>query len=191
MEKKRRSRKKKKTSFWGKGTWLLYKITQQELDDQVYYYHDLTIIESAKGLTFLFCITNSIITLLIALLHKAFYPSSDLLAFGGVLEVVVFIMLGFLILAGRKWAIVWSMIFWTLVRSVYIFEALITSDLQLILQLAWWFFYMHALYATLRVEDLRKERDQINTALEELKIAFGMKKKAVPKKSLKKEKILP
>ena len=189
MQKKRRSRKKKKTSFWGKGTWLLYNISQKELDEQVYYYRDLTIVESARGLTFLFCITNSIITLLIALLHKVFYPSSDLLAFGGVFEVVVFIMLGFLILAGRKWAIVWSMIFWTLVRSVYIFEALITSDLQIVLQLFWWFFYMHALYATLRVEDLRKERDQINSAIEELKLAFGIKK-APPKKRPKSKNIL-
>ena len=48
MKKKRRSRKKKNTSFWGKGTWLLYNINQKELDDQVYYYRMYAVTSKGK-----------------------------------------------------------------------------------------------------------------------------------------------
>ena len=140
-------------NHWRSLFW--WEIWSEELEGQVENYDTLKITKSAKGLSSLFCIASSIITLIIVLATNIVNKPS------GIVESILFLILGFLIYKGKRWAIIVVMFLWTLEKFIWVYEAIIKSDYgySLFIHILWWCLYMHVFYIALKVENLRKKRN--------------------------------
>ncbi len=162
---------KNKKGIYSGWSWLFWwKINPEELEDQVENYETLKITKSARGLSFLFCIASSILTLLFMFLYIIAFLNLDWIkiiivsgvTFGdlnlvGFFEIILILILGFLIYKGQRWAIIVAMLFWTVGKSILVYKA--TSNLnssQIITQVVLWCYFMHAFYVALKVENLKR-----------------------------------
>lgn len=144
--------------------WLLWwEISPEELEGQVENYKTLKITKSARGLSFLLCVASSIITLIFI----AFFNMDKT----GFVDVILFIVLGFFIYKGQRWAIIITMILWTIEKALLIYEPITKSNYSTtsFLQIAWWCLYMHAFYVALKVENLRRLAIRKETVTDEKK----------------------
>ena len=132
---------------------LWWEISPEELEGQVENYNTLKITKSARGLSFLLLFASSVITLIVALTTKTIDKSS------GIVETILFLIVGFLIYKGKRWAIIVTMALWTIEKFVWVYEALAKNDYGYVLwiHILWWCLYMHFFYLALKVEILRSK----------------------------------
>jgi hypothetical protein len=146
-------RKKKSGSFL---SWLLWwRLDQDELDKQIAEYQSLKITQSARGRSLLLLIFSSAITIVMVM----FFSWSSWAFIG----VFMLLTLGFFIYKGHKWAMMGTMLLWSLEKIYAISEGLQnhsathSSSTKLLIHLIVWAIYMHALYLALKVEMLRNK----------------------------------
>jgi len=137
-------------------TWrslLWWEIGPEELEGQVENYNTLKVTKSARGLSFLCLIVSSVITLTVILTTNIVDKSS------GIIEVILFLILGFFIYKGQKWAIIVTMVLWTVEKFAWVYEALNKNNYNysLFIHILWWCLYMHVFYIALKVENLRSK----------------------------------
>lgn len=171
MENKPVKEEKKKGLYIGWNWLLWWRINPEELKRQVENYKSLKITKSARGVSFLFCMASSILTLLAMLLYIIAFLNLDWtkiiaasgLAFGdlsvvGLFEVALIMTLGFFIYKGQRWAIILVMMFWTVGKYILAYKAISNANSsQFIPQVGLWCYFMHAFYVALRVENLRRK----------------------------------
>lgn len=130
--------------------WLLWwRIDEDEFIKQVAQYDSLRIAQSAKGRSFLLLIFSAAAT-------TAFIVFSDYKS-TGFIDVFIALILGYLTYRGWQWAVIGSMIWWSLEKAYLIYEATVNSRADMLMtHLIWWSLYMHFFYLAFRVERSRK-----------------------------------
>ena len=133
--------------------WILWwRIDAGELRRQIAQYKTLGIAGSARGHSFLLLVLSAVISA--AVIEMV---SHDRLNY---VDAGIFLVLGLLILAGQRWAIILAMAFWTLEKAIQVVGAVsnfgTTPSATPIVALIWWAVYMHAFYLALRVENGRR-----------------------------------
>lgn len=129
--------------------WLLWwQVDKNELREQLEGYKTLKITKSAKGISLLFLLLSAVATTAFIL-----FFNWDSWAY---FDVFLFLLLGFFIYRGHKWAMVAAMIFWTFEKLFLLFDN--TLSFNPALSLIWWAVYMHAFYLAFQVERLRSRR---------------------------------
>ncbi|NOZ69829.1 MAG: hypothetical protein GXP46_11445 [Deferribacteres bacterium] len=146
--------------FWRGGVWLFWwRVQKEKLEFQVEQYHTLKITQSARGISFLLLLFSGVVSLIFA------YFVFNLGIFS-LFDIFISFVLGYFIYRGHKWAIVSAMIFWTLGKFLLILDNISAADKlpilvsQIITQIIWWSFYMHAFYVALKVEMLRQKQER-------------------------------
>ncbi len=152
--------KKDKEKGVGSWRWLLWwQISPEELEEQVKNYKTLKIIQSARGLSFLFCLASLILSLIMVSIDKTIGISFTNAFFEG-LTMTVF---GFFIYRGHRWASIIMMILWTLEKSIWVYDGILKSNsnaTSIFLPIVWWCLYMHAFYLAFKVENLRRKLEK-------------------------------
>lgn len=129
-------------------SWLLWwKIEEGELNQQVDGYNKLDIAHSARGISFLLLIFSAIVQVLLIT-----SGSQDL----SYVEVFLFLILGYLIFRGKKWAMITTMIFWTIEKAYSLYLAYVSSSGSAFWAILFWVVYMHYFYLAYKVEASRK-----------------------------------
>ena len=143
--------------------WLLWwQISPEELEGQIENYNNPKITQSARGLSFLLCIASSIITLI----SIAFFKMDKM----GFVDIVLFLVLGFFIYKGQRWAIIITMILWTMEKAFLIYEPITKNNYSTTpIQIVWWCLYMHVFYVALKVDSLRRRAIRKKTTTEDKK----------------------
>ena len=149
----------KKTGVYSGWNWLLWwKISPEELEGQVANYKTLKIIESARGVSFLLCIATIIITLVFTFSNMNGISGDKTGYLAGIIfEGLLFLIFGFFIYKGQRWATILIMILWTVDKSYFAYEGMISNNgTSSFIQLVWWCLWMHPFYVALKVENLRR-----------------------------------
>jgi len=144
----------KKGLFNDKWSWLLWwKIDSKELQRQVEEYRTLKITQSARGIGFLLCIGSAVLAVILNTISSMGLSLFDILPLP---------ILGFLIYRGHRWAMILSMLLWTVSKISFICNIISTKEYSSYVagigqQLIWWTVYMHAFYTAYRIEALRNK----------------------------------
>ena len=106
-------KKKESKNIFADFSWLLWwRIDKDELQKQIKEYKTLKITQSAKGIGLLFLLFSSAITVVLVLfLDWEIYS---------LLDIFLFLILGFFIYKGHRWAMIGTMLLWTFER-IYVF----------------------------------------------------------------------
>jgi len=129
----------RKNSGWN---WILWwRVGEDELKKQVDQYNTLKITQSARGISLLFLMLSFGLTCLFIIFSTQEYLN--------IIAIVVFLILGFFIYRGHRWAMISVMILWT-IEKAYSF---LSSPLPSII---FWCLYMHEFYLAYKVETIRK-----------------------------------
>ncbi|GEM_PF-1578677 len=152
MDNKIKIDEKKKGVYTG-WSWLLWwKISSDELEGQVENYNTLKITKSARGVGFLCCLFSVGLTLIfIPLFH---------LGTSSFFDAALFLIFGFFMYKGQRWAIISMMILWTFEKAYSLYDPLIKSNnnaTSYFMPILWWCLYMHAFYLALKVENIRRK----------------------------------
>jgi hypothetical protein len=127
---------------------VFWKINPDKLKEQVEQYNSLKIYRSARGISFLWLVFSSIVSLLLIAGHTM--PVNSLA------DVALFLFFGIFIYVGYRWAMIGGMIFWTIEK----FYAITTAPTYFIVQLIWWTLYMHYFYLAFKVEQQKRNLAQ-------------------------------
>lgn len=149
-------KKKESKNIFTDFSWLLWwRIDKDEIQRQVKEYKSLKITQSAKGISSLFLLLSSVVTALLVL-----FFDWDIYS---LIDVFLFLILGFFIYRGHRWAMIIAMFLWTYER-IYILidyetaiEGASLTGFSVFGSLFFWTIYMHAFYMALRVEIERRK----------------------------------
>jgi len=158
MENNTSSKVNKKSNFFD---WMLWwRIDKNELEKQVREYETLKITQSARGISLLMLLLSFTITLGFVLFLN--WDSS------GIFDAFLFLVLGFFIYKGHRWAIIGAMLLWSYEKLYMLYiqyqnaSVAGSSSPSPFPSLIWWAIYMHAFYLAFQVERLRaKERKEV------------------------------
>jgi len=146
---------KKRKNFLG---WILWwRLDEDEVKRQVDEYHKLKITQSARGISFLLFIFSAIVTAL-----TVWAGGWDSFSF---VDVGIFLILGFLIYKGIRWATIVAMLLWTFEKGYSLFSS--ASGSGVLWAILFWVVYMHYLFLTYKVESARKHISKITEELSE------------------------
>jgi hypothetical protein len=136
---------------------LWWKIDEEELRKQVEQYDALTVTQSARGQSLLCFLIAAGITVLFII-----FFTHDL---SGLLDVILFLVLGFYVFKGQGWAMVAAMALWTIEKLLMIFNNAIANGITVnpFIQVMWWAIFMHYFYLAFRVEKARRAETRVNT----------------------------
>lgn len=154
MEKTAKDEKKKKGgNLW---SWLLWwNLDKNEIQAQADTYNSLKITQSARGISFLLLIFSAVVTVIFILFLN--WDSSALF------DAIAFLVLGYFIYKGHKWAMLGAMALWTYDKLFILFQQYETASAtggstpNPIITLIWWATYMHAFWLAFQVERLRSK----------------------------------
>ena len=134
-----------------RGNWILWwQIDPIKFEEQVSGYHSLSIIKSARGISFLLLILSGLITFLFYALFKSQY-------FGSI-DAIVGLFLGLMIYRGHRWAMIGAMIFWSIEKAFLVVNGPTGTDF--IGQFIWWALYMHYFYLASQVQEVIDKKNQ-------------------------------
>ncbi len=140
--------KKKSQSIFTDFSWLLWwQLDKDELQKQVEEYETLKITQSARGISLLFLLFSVVVTTGFVL-----FLNWDSSAF---LDAFLFLILGFFIYKGHRWAMIGAMLLWTFEKFSMFGEFYLTTVSSILFSLLWWAIYMHAFYLAFKIEGLR------------------------------------
>lgn len=153
MEMKKIKRPKKEESVWKFLLW--WKIDPEELKNQIENYDTLKIHKSARGWCLFVCLAILIFSTIIGFLSEP----PVILPIGA----VIYLVLGILMYKGQRWAMIISMILWTLEKGALIYMEIAKQNYQnigfnIVQQVAFWCIFMHVFYFALRVENARRAK---------------------------------
>jgi len=125
--------------------WVLWwRVSDEEVQTQVYGYDDFSLLQSARGIAMALLLLSAAVTALFATGAEA--PISYGLA-------LFMAVLALLVKFGLRWAIILTMVFWTILK---ILAVLAPGGIAMALVHAlWWAAYMHIFYLALRTEKAR------------------------------------
>ena len=135
-----------KRGFFASLLW--WQQSETEIENQTRLYATLSVWKSARGVSLLCCCLTATLTLL---LGRLFGYSTE----SGLIEALIWFMLGFLMYRGQRWAFVLAMILWTVEKTAAI--ATFTSAGTPITHIIWWAAYMNAFFLGFKVEGRRRE----------------------------------
>lgn len=152
-KKEQGAKKSREAASW----FLFWLVPDEEIQEQVNNYDSYGVFKSARGWSMLLLILSSTVSL-------AFILFTDTNA-AGLIDAILFLILGIFIYKGQRWALIVTMILWTLEK----FYVVIT--VQRIGAIIWWGFYMRIFYLAYKVESVRaKSRKQEKEAPQEADI---------------------
>lgn len=140
--------------------WILWwKVDNEELNRQIEEYDKLGIIHSARGISLLLLIFSAVIQALVIISGNQDFSY---------IEVFLFLILGYFVFKGKKWAMVTTMVLWTIEKAYSIYVALSSySGASTFWAILFWAVYMHYFYLAYKVEKERvlpadkKKKDDI------------------------------
>ena len=147
-------KKKESKSIFTGFDWLLWwRLDKDEIQRQVKEYKTLKITQSAKGISLLFLLFSSILTVVLVL-----FLDWDIFSF---VDVFLFLILGFFIYRGHRWAMIVAMLLWTYERIYMLIDyetirGTNPTGFSIFISLFFWAVYMHAFYMAFRVEGERR-----------------------------------
>ena len=139
---------KSKNTFFN--TLLWWKISKDELENQITNYDSLNIWNSSRKISFLLLLFSCILTLVLVLFEQL-----DTSAY---CDVILFLLFGVFVFLGHRWAIVFSMLLWTFEKG----SLLLSGKQSPIIQIIWWCIYMKPFYLALCVEYERRKISAIS-----------------------------
>jgi hypothetical protein len=124
-------------------------IDQGELEEQVSEYNDLPVYVAARGLSLLLLLFSAAMTVAVIYIGQ--------LEPIGLVDAALMSVLGLFIYFGHRWAIILTMLFWTLEKAVMVIEPVLSGTVASpmsnpVTHMFWWAVYMHAFYLAFRVE---------------------------------------
>lgn len=132
-------------------TW--WHVEDSQVKKQVDEYKTLKITQSARGMGALLLLIPIILSTIVGV---ALRPLNIVLF----LEPVVFLIMAWFIFKGYRWAMIVTMILWTVEKALTLYSitnSVSSNGITIMLQLAWWAFYMRAFYLAFKVEGARKK----------------------------------
>jgi hypothetical protein len=131
------------------GTIFSWKITEEDLKNQINNYNTLKITESYRGISIL--ITLSLLGLSLILGFFDFLSLEDIL-----LSLIIYLPILLFVYKGHRWAILALMILWTIEKGIQLFTV------GNITPLFWWAIIIPYFYKALKVENARKKQKAAN-----------------------------
>lgn len=132
----------RKKNNWNWITW--WSIDQPELDNQIDNYSTLSPFKSSRKISALLLILSALVTALLFFLTEE--------SVGVLIEAIVIMIISFFVYYGKKWALITSMIIWTLEKAL----SLISDPSGAAVVYLWWTVYMRYFYLAYKVEVERK-----------------------------------
>lgn len=132
--------------------WLMWwRTNPEEIQEQALEYHNLKIHQSARGVSVLCLIFSFFVSCLFVYLGEV--PSENLI------DAFALLVVAFFIYRGHRWPIIFSMIYWTVVKGWQIFDYIVAGQAGMFWPMfIWWTIYMHAFYMALKIENLRRSK---------------------------------
>ena len=128
--------------------WLLWwRPDNEKVEWQAKNYARLEFFDSFKALS-LVLILASVLLSAVGLLRAD--ASAAIVAAAGL---ILFVVLSIFVYAGHRWAMIATMILWTLQKGLQF----IAQPLSILIGIFWWAVVMHAIYSALAVENLRRK----------------------------------
>ena len=139
---------KKQSEGWFEffAPFLKWKIEEKELKKQIENYDTLGFFRSARKVATVLLLFNAIILLIFIMVGWLFS-----LAW---VDIVFILILAFFVYRGKKWAMVITMIYWTISRAVQAFNA---PNRNFLLDIIWWSVVMGAFWQAYQVERARSK----------------------------------
>jgi len=144
---------------------------EEELKNQIENYNTLVFFRSARKVATALMIFSAIITLIFVMVG---WLSSETW-----IDIVLILILAFFVYKGKKWAMIVTMIYWTLSKGLQIVSGFSAEDFSggnIIMLILWWTIFMEAFWQAYQVETARrkekiKNRDtiKIQTTQKEVK----------------------
>lgn len=134
--------------------WVFWwRTDHDQLARQVAEYDTLGVTASARGISFLMLIFSAFVTVvMVELLELPRWPY---------IEAASLLTLGYLMYKGHRWAILTTMVLWSIDKLSQIFvPSLAGAQANAIVPLLWWAIYMHAFYLTWQVEERKRSATQ-------------------------------
>lgn len=122
-----------------------WKISEEDLKNQLENYNSLKITKSYKGIAALLILGSMVLTVVLA--------KFEVIPYDAVYGSIIYLPIAFFIYKGHKWAMIGIMILWTLERGYGLFSS---DGSGFIITIFWWFFFMSYFYNALKVELARK-----------------------------------
>ena len=136
---------KKTKSIWS------WKISDEELKNQVENYLTLPFTSSARGIAIIFVLCLLGLSVVLALFRVIPLDISS------IIEWFIYAVALFFIYKGHRWAIILVMLLWTGDKVYQLYEMIKAEQGSFIAIIIWWFIVMPYLYKALRVENRRKK----------------------------------
>lgn len=136
---------KKSSSAWS------WKISDEELKNQVENYSTLPFTSTARGTAIIFVLVLLGITVVLSLFGV--YPLDGSTMF----EWVIYAVALFFISKGQRWAIILVMVLWTADKLAQLYQTTSSGDNFVVPILIWWLIVMPYLWKALRVENVRRK----------------------------------
>ena len=124
-----------------------WKISEEEMKNQVENYQNLKITQSYRGISSLLVIGSMILTVVLAKLGVVSYDA----VYGS----IIYVPLAYFIYKGHKWALIVIMILWTLEKGYQLYAAAGVSSP--IVPIIWWAIFMGYFVNSFKVELARKK----------------------------------
>jgi hypothetical protein len=129
-----------------------WQIDQDEINKQVTGYNTLKIYQSARGIGFLLFIFSASVTFFMIM-----FANSDIF---NLVDVIMSLTIGYFMYKGRKWAMVFAMVFWSIEKFYMIYERIqsatqSSSFTGVMMQIVYWAIFMHVFFLAYKVESAR------------------------------------
>lgn len=127
-----------------------WKMSDEELQNQVDNYDTLKITESYKGISTIILLAILALSLILGFFNVI--PVEDVLY-----SLIIYIPIIFFVYRGHRWAIISIMILWTIEKAITLFAG------GSVLSIFWWAIVIPYFYKALKVENERKKIEKISS----------------------------
>ena len=127
-----------------------WKMDEKELQNQIENYNMLGFFSSVRKVAAAFMIFSSIITLIFTMI--GWFPSEIWI------DIVLVLILSFFVYKGQKWAMIVTMIYWTISKGFQLIGGFFAEDFSggnIIMPVIWWGIFMAVFWQAYQVERAR------------------------------------
>ncbi len=137
-----------------------WKMSGEELKNQIENYNSLGFFRSARKVATALLILSIVITLILGLFEVV--PLEEIW-----LDIIILAVLAFFVYKGKKVAIILAMVYWTFSKGYQ----LVSNPQQALMAIIWWLIYMSVFYQAYQIEkarkDITKEKETMGLAAKE------------------------
>lgn len=123
-----------------------WKISDEDLKNQVDNYKTLKITESYRGIAALLILGSMVLTVLLA--------KFGVISYDAVYSAIIYVPLAFFVWKGHRWALIMMMILWTFEKGYQLYDSGGTSP---IVPIIWWAIFMGYFVNAFRIELARRK----------------------------------